>query len=119
MSQQVNSTPRAEKQSGGQTITPEDIGLSTERLSPEQRQAWAYVSAHWITAAWPRPGRPAKAARVAGRPRLKDLGLTKRFVWRARQYAALPPDVFAARLAAGRRGEGMLDRVRRAGRPSG
>ena len=110
---QVDATPRAEKQSGGQTIiTPEDIGLSSERLSPEQRQAWAYVSAHGIAAAWPRPGRPAKAARAAGRPRLKDLGLTKRFVWRARQYAALPPDVFEARMAAGRHGDGMLDRVR-------
>ncbi|HTC24397.1 MAG TPA: hypothetical protein VK688_08550 [Gemmatimonadales bacterium] len=102
----------SQERSGRRTISPEDLGLAADKLSPTQRQAWDYIAQHGIKEGWPRPGRPSKAARVAGRPRLKDLGLTKRLVWMMRQYADLPRDVFEARLAAGRRGEGMLDRVR-------
>ncbi len=97
---------------GRQTISPDDVGLDPAKLSASQRIAWDYVKQHGLAAAWPRPGRPSKTALQGGRPRLKDLGLTKRFVWRARQYAAVPEDVFKAGLAAGRHGDGLLDRVR-------
>ena len=104
----ANPVSKAGESSGRRTITPPDVGLAPERLSPEQQRAWAYIAQHGIEVGWPRPGRPRKADREAGRPRLVDLGLTKQQIHRCRAMAGACPGDAAL--------EARMDELERQGR---
>src|SRR5262245_51288937 len=89
-----------EEQSGGRTISPEWFGLpSIEAMDDARQRAWEQVV---TTGRLPRAGRPSKASRAAGVPRLADLGLTKQQLWRMRELGrvmAIDPDGVAQRIA--------------------
>ena len=65
----TNPISKAGESSGRRTITPPDVWLAPERLSPAQQRAWAYIAQHGIEAGWPRP---AARARLTGKPAARD-----------------------------------------------